>query len=159
MWKIVIIFVFLSCRLWAQQPNQITVKTTDGNNPTVLIEEIINIEFHHDALLFITSSTAFHIPFDDIDNIVFDMRRTESALPYVNAMNQEELKLMISGNQVTIESKNAIQSLSLVDMSGKVLVNKKIQSAIQATITLPYQGVFVLLVQTNKGYVARKIMC
>lgn len=154
--KIIILFLLLSCKLLAQQPNQMTIHTACGDDTSVLIEEIINIQFQQDALLFVTTSTSFIIPIDEINNIAFNQREIESSVE--NITEQTNVKLTLSGNLITIDSPYAIQSLFLVDMSGKMLINNKIPSSTQTTITLPNQGVYILLLQTTNGYIARKIV-
>lgn len=154
--KIVIMLLLLSSKLLAQQPNQITIQSVYGDDTSVLIEEIINIKFQQNALLFVTTSTSFLIPIEDINNIVFNQHEIESNVE--NIMEQANINLSLSGNQLSIQSQYAIQSLFLIDMSGKMLINNKVPSATQTVITLPYQGAFVLLLQTTSGYIARKIM-
>lgn len=154
--KIVIMLLLLSSKLLAQQPNQITIQSVYGDDTSVLIEEIINIKFQQNALLFVTTSTSFLIPIEDINNIVFNQHEIESSVE--NIMEQANINLSLSGNQLSIQSQYAIQSLFLIDMAGKMLINNKVPSATQTVITLPYQGAFVLLLQTTSGYIARKIM-
>lgn len=157
MWKIVVLLLSLSIEILAQQSEEINIITKTGSDQIVQIEEIINIEFVNDELIFVTNSTSFSIPIDNIDNILFGPRTGTNVHDLVE-VDSDDVRISFLENQLLINSESAIKSLYLVDITGKVLVSKKINSATQAQITLPNGNVFVLVLDTNEGYFARKLI-
>lgn len=157
MWKIVVLLLSLSIEILAQQSEEINIITKTGSDQIVQIEEIINIEFVNDELIFVTNSTSFSIPIDNIDNILFGPRIGTNVNDLVE-VDSDDVRISFLENQLLINSESAIKSLYLVDITGKVLVSKKINSATQAQITLPNGNVFVLVLDTNEGYFAHKLI-
>jgi hypothetical protein len=157
MWKIVVLLLFMSIEILAQQSEEINIITKTGSDQIVQIEEIINIEFVNDELIFVTNSTSFSIPIDNIDNILFGPR-TETNVHDLVEVDSDDVRISFLEDQLLINSESAIKSLYLIDITGKVLVSKKINSATQAQITLPHGNVFILLLDTNEGYFTRKLI-
>jgi hypothetical protein len=67
-------------------------------------------------------------------------------------------RLFKNDNQLTVKCEYAIYRLYLMDMTGKMLVNQQCSMINDATITLPQSGIFVLFLETTKGYIAIKIV-
>ncbi len=157
MWKIVVLLLFMSIEILAQQSEEINIITKTGSDQIVQIEEIINIEFVNDELIFVTNSTSFSIPIDNIDNILFGPR-TETNVHDLVEVDSNDVCISFLEDQLLINSESAIKSLYLIDITGKVLMSKKTNSAMQAQITLPHGNVFILLLDTNEGYFTRKLI-
>lgn len=157
MWKIVVLLLFMSIEILAQQSEEINIITKTGSDQIVQIEEIINIEFVNDELIFVTNSTSFSIPIDNIDNILFGPR-TETNVHDLVEVDSNDVCISFLEDQLLINSESAIKSLYLIDITGKVLMSKKTNSAMQAQITLPHGNVFILLLNTNEGYFTRKLI-
>lgn len=157
MWKIVVLLLFMSIEILAQQSEEINIITKTGSDQIVQIEEIINIEFVNDELIFVTNSTSFSIPIDNIDNILFGPR-TETNVHDLVEVDSDDVCISFLEDQLLINSESAIKSLYLIDITGKVLMSKKTNSAMQAQITLPHGNVFILLLDTNEGYFTRKLI-
>lgn len=157
MWKIVVLLLFMSIEILAQQSEEINIITKTGSDQIVQIEEIINIEFVNDELIFVTNSTSFSIPIDNIDNILFGPR-TETNVHDLVKVDSNDVCISFLEDQLLINSESAIKSLYLIDITGKVLMSKKTNSAMQAQITLPHGNVFILLLDTNEGYFTRKLI-
>lgn len=157
MWKIVVLLLFMSIEILAQRSEEINIITKTGSDQIVQIEEIINIEFVNDELIFVTNSTSFSIPIDNIDNILFGPR-TETNVHDLVEVDSNDVCISFLEDQLLINSESAIKSLYLIDITGKVLMSKKTNSAMQAQITLPHGNVFILLLDTNEGYFTRKLI-
>ena len=157
MWKIVVLLLSLSIEILAQQSEEINIITKTGSDQIVQIEEIINIEFVNDELIFVTNSTSFSIPIDNVDNILFGPRAGTNVHDLVE-VDSNDVCISFLEDQLLINSESAIKSLYLIDITGKVLMSKKINSATQVQITLPNGNVFVLVLDTNEGYFARKLI-
>ena len=157
MWKIVVLLLFMSIEILAQQSEEINIITKTGSDQIVQIEEIINIEFVNDELIFVTNSTSFSIQIDNIDNILFGPR-TETNVHDLVEVDSNDVCISFLEDQLLINSESAIKSLYLIDITGKVLMSKKTNSAMQAQITLPHGNVFILLLDTNEGYFTRKLI-
>ena len=138
----------------AQAPNSLHVQKVDGTVQSSSLVDIQHITFEEDVLVLSTTEGEFRLPLDNVDKITFDNNNTSTAVANVNI---NSIHIYKAGNQLTIESDCAIEQLYLVDMSGKVLVSKKLASSNMTTITLPASGAFLLFLETNQGYIARKV--
>lgn len=152
-----LLLLLLSAGLSAQQPEAMNVQTTIDADQSILLEHIKNIEFVEECLVFITTSGTFQIKMDEIQNIVFGKYEGNSTTNIANVV-ANDIHILLQDNVLSIESEHAIKALYLVDITGKLIANQKLSSLNQTTITLPTSGVFVLFLETNQGYVARKIL-
>ena len=76
----------------------------------------------------------------------------------VEDVDANSLRISLLGNTLSIESENVITALYLVDMTGKMLASEKLSSVNEASVVLPHSGAFVLFLETNAGYIARKVI-
>ena len=145
--------LFLCPFVYAQAQEALHVQKVDG---TVLSSSLVSIQritFEEDVLVMIASEGEYRLPLDNIEKITFN--DNSSAIENVNT---NSIQISKSGNQLIIESDNAMEQLYLVDVSGKVIVSDRLASVNTTSITLPNSGVFVLFLKTSKGYIARKVI-
>jgi hypothetical protein len=148
-----LLFLFLCPFVYAQAQEALHVQKVDG---TVLSSSLVTIQriiFEEDVMVITTSEGEYHLPLDNIEKITFS--DSSSAIENVNT---NSIQISKSGNQLIIESDNAMEQLYLVDVSGKVIVSDRLASVNTTSITLPNSGVFVLFLKTSKGYIARKVI-
>lgn len=138
--------------LCAQTPDSMRVHQTDATLHSSALVTIQQITFEGNTLVLATSEGTFRLPLQDVGKITFGS--CDASI----GSSSPDIHLSQSGNQLTIKCDLALHHVYLVDMSGRVLVNQTLESVNTATITLPNHGVFVLLVQTNQGYLARKVI-
>ena len=158
--KITVYFILLLClvsiKAFAQQPTAMNVHQTNGKVQSTALVNIQHITFETDALVLTTSEGTFRLPLNDVEYIAFG--ENSSVGTAVENVDVNTTRITPLGNQLQIESEYTIKNLYLVDMTGKLLDNQKLSSVNEATVTLPQSGVFVLFLETSKGYVARKVI-
>lgn len=160
MQKIIIYFALLllwvSAGVSAQQPESLQVHKTSGTTQSVSLVSIQHITFETDVLVLTTSEGTFRLPLNDVEYIAFgEGSQVETAIENVAA---NAVRIVQSGDQLTVECESAINRLYLVDMTGKVLVNQPCSMTNEATIMLPQSGVLVLFLETSQGYIAHKVI-
>jgi hypothetical protein len=148
-----LLFLFLCPFVYAQEPDALHVQKVDGTEQFASLVTIQRIIFEEDVLVMITSEGEYRLPLDNVEKITFS--DSSSAIENVNT---NSIQISTSGNQLIIESDNAMEQLYLVDVSGKVIVSDRLASVNTTSITLPNSGVFVLFLKTSKGYIARKVI-
>ena len=160
MQKITIYFALLlllvSAGVSAQQPESLQVHKTSGTTQSVSLVSIQHITFEAGVLVLTTSEGTFRLPLNDVEYITFGEDGSVSTA--VENIESTATRLFKNGNQLTVECEYAIKSLYLMDMTGKMLVNQQCSMINDATITLPQSGIFVLFLETTKGYIAIKIV-
>ncbi len=150
---ITLLFLFLCPFVYAQEPDALHVQKVDGTEQFASLVTIQRIIFEEDVMVITASEGEYRLPLDNIEKITFN--DNSSAIENVNT---NSIQISKSGNQLIIESDNAMEQLYLVDASGKVIVNDRLASVNTTSITLPNSGVFVLFLKTSKGYIARKVI-
>lgn len=153
-----IILTMLLCAsvfTFGQEPSGLHVQKMDGTTQTALLVTIEKITFEADVLVMTTTEGEFRLPLDDVEKITFGENDASTAVENVNT---NSIHVSKSGNILTIKSDATITHVYLVDMSGKVLVSKRLASVDMTNLTLPNSGVFVLFLETNQGYIARKVI-
>jgi hypothetical protein len=148
-----LLFLFLCPFVYAQAQEALHVQKVDG---TVLSSSLVSIQritFEEDVMVITASEGEYRLPLDNVEKITFS--DSSSAIENVNT---NSIQISKSGNQLIIESDNAMEQLYLVDVSGKVIVSDRLASVNTTSITLPNSGVFVLFLKTSKGYIARKVI-
>lgn len=148
-----LLFLFLCPYVYAQAQEALHVQKVDGTEQFASLVTIQRITFEEDVLVMITSEGEYRLPLDNIEKITFN--DNSSAIENVNT---NSIQINKSGNQLIIESDNAMEQLYLVDVSGKVIVSDRLASVNTTSITLPNSGVLVLFLKTSKGYIARKVI-
>ena len=148
--KILLIVLTLSTTLTLFAQRQMQVWQDGVSTLLITIEKIT---FEADVLVLTTSEGEFRLPMGDIRAIRFGPDDTA-----IEDVETSAIRITKHGNQLQIECDCAIQHLYVVDMSGKVLVSKRIASVDTTSITLPSSGVFVVFLETSRGYVARKVI-
>lgn len=145
----------MSMGVSAQQPEAMNVHQTSGQVQSTLLVSIEHITFEGDVLVLTTSEGSFNLPLSDVDYIAFGEK-----ILYTQIENVDTNSLCVSllGNTLLIESDNVINALYLVDMTGKMLASEKLSSVNKASVVLPHSGAFVLFLETNAGYIARKVI-
>lgn len=152
-----IILTMLLCAsvfMLGQEPSSLHMQKMDGSTQTALLVTIEKITFEADVLVMTTTEGEFRLPLDDVEKITFG----ENDVSAVENVNTSSIHISKSGNLLSIKSDYAMKHLYLVDMSGKVLVSKRLASVDMTSIALPNSGVFVLFVKTSQGYIARKVI-
>ena len=139
----------------AQQPEAMNVHQTTGQVRSTLLVSIEYITFEGDVLVLTTSEGTFNLPLNDVDYIAFEDKKIATS---AETLDVNSLRVLLFGNTLSIESDYAINAIYLVDITGKMLVSEKLSSANEASVVLPYTGVFVLFLETNIGYIARKVI-
>lgn len=139
----------------AQQPEAMNVHKTTGEVTSTSLVSIEHITFAEDILILTTSEGRFNLPLCDVDYITFGENKNAANVENVDA---NSLRISLLGNTITIESENVINALYLVDMTGKLLASEKLSSVNEASVVLPHSGAFVLFLETNAGYIARKVL-
>ena len=153
-----IILTMLLCAsvfTFGQEPSSLHVQKMDGTTQIALLVTIEKITFEADVLVLETSEGEFRLPLNDVDKITFGDNNASTAVENVNTSS---IHISKSGNLLSIKSDYAMKQLYLVDMSGKVLVSKRLASVDMTNLTLPHSGVFVLFLETSQGYIARKVI-
>ena len=153
-----IILTMLLCAsvlMLGQEPSSLHVQKMDGTTQIALLVTIEKITFEADVLVLKTSEGEFRLPLNDVDKITFGDNNASTAVENVNTSS---IHISKSGNLLSIKSDYAMKQLYLVDMSGKVLVSKRLASVDMTNLTLPNSGVFVLFLETSQGYIARKVI-
>lgn len=145
--------LFLCPFVYAQAQEALHVQKEDGIVLSSSLVSIQRITFEEDVLVMITSEGEYRLPLDNVEKITFS--DSSSAIENVNT---NSIQISKSGNQLIIESDNAMEQLYLVDVSGKVIVSDRLSSVNTTSITLPNSGVFVLFLKTSKGYIAKKVI-
>ena len=140
----------------AQQPESLQVHKTSGTTQSVSLVSIQHITFEADVLVLTTSEGTFRLPLNDVAYIAFGEDGSVSTA--VENIESTATRLFKNGNQLTVKCEYAIYRLYLMDMTGKMLVNQQCRMINEATITLPQSGIFVLFLETTKGYIAIKIV-
>ena len=140
--------------MFAQEPSSLHVQKVDGTVQSASLVNIQRITFEENVLVMTTSEGEFRLPLDDVEKITF----SDNNISAVENVNINSIQISKSGNIITIKSDATIRQLYLVDVSGKVLVNDRLASVDTTSITLPASGVFVLFLETNQGYIARKVI-
>ena len=151
-----LLLLLVSAGLSAQQPESLQVHKNNGTVQSAELVIIQHITFEADVLVMTTSEGTFRLPLNDVEYITFGQGGSVSTA--VENIESTATRLFKNGNQLTVECEYAIKSLYLVDMTGKVLVNKPCSMTTEASVTLPQSGVFVLFLETTQGYVAHKIV-
>lgn len=151
---IIVSLFFLPTLVSAQEPTTLHVQNVNGTMQSSLLVDIQYITFEEDVLVLTTTEGEFRLPLDNVEKLTFGNGISSA----VEDININAIKIYKSGNQLTIESDYAIEQLYLVDMSGKVLVSKRLAFVDITNITLPNSGVFVLFLETSQGYIARKVI-
>ena len=151
-----LLLLWISAGMSAQQPESLQVHKTSGTTQSVSLVSIQHITFEIDVLVLTTSEGTFRLPLNDVAYIAFGEDGSVSTA--VENIESTATRLFKNGNQLMVESEYAINRLYLVDMTGKVLVNQQCSMTIEASVTLPQSGVFVLFLETTQGYVAHKIV-
>ena len=139
----------------AQQPKAMNVYQTSGQVLSTLLVSIEHITFEGDVLVLTTSEGTFNLPLNEVDYIAFEDKKIATS---AETLDVNSLRVLLFGNTLSIESDYAINAIYLVDITGKMLVSEKLSSANEASVVLPYIGVFVLFLETNIGYIARKVI-
>ena len=156
--KITIYFILLLClvsaRVLAQEPAAMNVHQTNGSVQSTSLVIIQHITFEADELVLTTSEGTFRLPLNNVEHIAFGKGTTTA----VENVDTNITRINQLGNQLQIESEYSIKNLYLVDMTGKMLLNQKLSSVNETTITIPQSGVFVLFLETSQGYIAEKII-
>ena len=137
----------------SQKPITLDVSQSNDSVHTISLVKIQRVTFQGKILLITTSEGIFRLPLNDIDYITFGIGDTA-----VENIELTKTRITLIGDQLHIESEHAIKNLYLVDMTGKMLINKKLSSQCETTITLPQTGAWVIFLDTTKGYIARKII-
>ena len=156
--KVIIYFTTLLLSIpiliFAQEPTTLHVQNVNGTMQSSLLVDIQHITFEEDVLVLTTTEGEFRLPLDNVEKLTFGNGISSA----VEDVNINAIKIYKSGNQLTIESDYTIEQLYLVDMSGKVLVSKRLAFVDITNITLPNSRVFVLFLETSQGYIARKVI-
>ena len=152
-----LLLLLLSAGVSAQHPEAMNVQTNIGADQSILLEKITNIEFEDDALVFITTSGNFQIMMDDIQNIVFG-KYINGPTTSVADLKDNGIEMSIIGNILSIKSEYSINALYLMDITGKLLSSQKLSSVKETTMVLPNSGIYIVFLDTNQGFVARKIL-
>lgn len=139
----------------AQQPEAMNVHKTTGEVTSTSLVSIEHITFAEDVLILTTSEGRFNLPLSDVDYITFGENKNAANVENVDA---NSLRISLLGNTISIESENILTALYLVDMTGKMLESQKLSSVNEASVVLPHSGAFVLFLETNAGYIARKVL-
>ena len=139
----------------AQQPEAMNVHKTTGEVTSTSLVSIEHITFAEDVLILTTSEGTFNLPLSDVDYITFGEKKIATSVENVDA---NSLRISLLGNTLSIESENILTALYLVDMTGKMLASEKLSSVNEASVVLPHSGAFVLFLETNAGYIARKVI-
>jgi hypothetical protein len=137
----------------SQKPITLDVSQSNASVHTISLVKIQRVTFQGRILFITTSEGVFQLPLNDINYIAFG--KGDNAVENVE-VNTTRITLL--GDELHIESEHGIRNLYLVDMTGKVLIHKKLSSLSEATITLPQTGAWVLFLDTTQGYVAKKII-
>lgn len=145
----------MSMGVSAQQPEAMNVHQTSGQVQSTLLVSIEHITFEGDVLVLTTSEGTFNLPLSDVDYIAFGEKILYTQIENVDT---NSLRVSLLGNTLLIESDNVINALYLVDMTGKMLASEKLSSVNEASVVLPHSGAFVLFLETNAGYIARKVI-
>lgn len=145
----------MSMGVSAQQPKAMNVYQTSGQVLSSLLVSIEHITFEGDVLVLTTSEGTFNLPLNDVDYIAFEDKKIATS---AETLDVNSLRVLLFGNTLSIESDYAINAIYLVDITGKMLASEKLSSANEASVVLPYTGVFVLFLETNIGYIARKVI-
>ena len=157
MQKVTLLLAALLCwsvSAMAQTPNIMNLHQTDGAVESVVLVTIENITFENNNMVISTSEGVFRLPLEDISRVVFK-RDANAGVEDVPTSN---LQISLSGNQLIVSGDCAIKALYLVDVTGKVLLSQKLGAVHETSVTVPQSGVYVLFLDTNNGYVARKVM-
>lgn len=156
--KVIVYFIILLLSIptliFAQELPTLHMQNVDSTIQSASLVSIKHITFEEDVLVMTTSEGEFRIPLDDVEKITFGDNDASTAVENVSTSSFHISK---SGDLLSIESDYAIKQIYLVDMSGKVLVSKRLAFVDITNITLPNSGVFVLFLETSQGYIARKI--
>lgn len=156
--KITIYFILLLClvsaRVLAQEPAAMNVHQTNGSVQSTSLVIIQHITFEADELVLTTSEGTFRLPLNNVEHIALGKGTTTA----VENVDTNITRINQLGNQLQIESEYSIKNLYLVDMTGKMLLNQKLSSVNETTITIPQSGVFVLFLETSQGYIAEKVI-
>lgn len=139
----------------AQWPEAMNVHKTTGEVTSTSLVSIEHITFAEDVLILTTSEGTFNLPLSDVDYITFGEKKIATSVENVDA---NSLRISLLGNTLSIESENILTALYLVDMTGKMLASEKLSSVNKASVVLPHSGAFVLFLETNAGYIARKVI-
>ena len=150
-----ILLLSIPILIFAQAPNSLHIQKVDGTVQSSSLVDIQHITFEEDVLVLSTTEGEFRLPLDNVDKITFDDNNTSTAVEDVSISS---IHISKSGNILTIKSDAAIKHLYLVDVSGKVLVSERLASVDTTSITMPDFGVCVLFLETNQGYIARKVI-
>ncbi|MBO5960333.1 MAG: T9SS type A sorting domain-containing protein [Paludibacteraceae bacterium] len=152
-----VLFLLLPIRLWAQDPESMKVKTSDGREKSVSLVHVKNIECLDNALRIVTSSGTFQFSLDEVQSITFN---TQSTVTNSSELVSEGTQVLLVEDALLIESECAINAFHLFDMNGKMLMRQKVNTQYQMSISLSgvNPGVFVLFLETTHGYVTRKII-
>lgn len=151
-----LLFCLLSLGLSAQDPTAMIVHQTNGVQQSTSLVTISHITFEADNLVLTTSEGVFRLPMGDIDYVTFG--EGGSVETDVENVDANAVRIFQSGNQLLIESEYVINALYLVDITGKLIENQRLPSASEANVTLPQAGAYVLFLDTNHGYIARKVI-
>lgn len=149
-----ILLLSIPTLIFAQEPSSLLVQEVDGTIQSTSLVSIERITFEQNMLVMTTTEGEFHFPLDNIDKITFGEKNASA----VENVNINSIHISKSGNLLSIESDYAIKQLYLVDMSGKVLVSKRLAAVDVTNITLPNSGIYVLFLETSQGYIARKVI-
>lgn len=151
-----LLFLLVSTRISAQLPDAIQLHNANGTTQSVSLVTIQYITFENDVMVLATSEGTFRLSLNDVEYISFGEDSPISTA--VENVETTATRLFKNGNQLTVKCEYAIYRLYLMDMTGKMLVNQQCRMINEATITLPQSGIFVLFLETTKGYIAIKIV-
>jgi hypothetical protein len=151
-----LLFLLVSTRVSAQLPEAIQLHNASGTTQSVSLVTIQYITFENDVMVLATSEGTFRLSLNDVEYISFG--KDSSVTTAVENVETTVTRLFKNDNQLTVKCEYAIYRLYLMDMTGKMLVNQQCSMINDATITLPQSGIFVLFLETTKGYIAIKIV-
>ncbi len=90
-------------------------------------------------------------PLDDVRSLVFKSGATNPILQ----TGSDEMRVIITANEVRIESAEAVKSLSVFNINGSVTGTANTASITIATLPA---GIYILLIETEKGITTKKFI-
>jgi hypothetical protein len=97
----------------------------------------------------------------DNDVVTKDLTLAAKWTPWgvgIKPVNDNEIRIISTGNQITITSGIEMQSVKLYDLQGRTIVSEQGISASVYSITSPGKGAYIIETQTNGVRNVQKIM-
>lgn len=158
------IFAFLSMALTinAAEKEAMNVMSDEINISSTQLENLKNITFSDTQMLIhLTDGSVVKNDFSKFDNVIFGEYVPFVGIDELSSENIEFNVYLSEDKLLTVSSSSIINSLQLVDLSGKTIkinLSGAESNSVKVSVESLNSGVYIVLAQTEKGVKTSKII-